>query len=98
MEIRTCLEETGRWAVEGISKGQAMNPYRKILTELRESQNLLTKVASLLKTSASKEDIAKARETLKDKSYKDPESGKDISFSTAYNRSVLRLRRTTQKH
>ena len=65
-----------------------MNPYRKILTELRESQNLLTKVASLLKTSASKEDIAKARETLKDKSYKDPESGKDISFSTAYNRSV----------
>ena len=65
-----------------------MTLYRNILTELRESQNLLTRVASLLKVSASKEQISKAREKLKDKSYKDPESGNDISFSTAYNRSV----------
>ena len=65
-----------------------MNPYRNILTELRESQNLLSEVTAILKTSASKGDIAKARESLKNKSYKDPDSGKSISFSTAYNRSV----------
>ena len=87
-ETHTCLGETGRWVVEGISKGAGYESVSENTYRAERVSKFAYEGSFLLKTSASKEDIAKARETLKDKSYKDPESGKDISFSTAYNRSV----------
>jgi hypothetical protein len=63
-----------------------MSPYTSVLKELRESQAVLSKVSHLLKVSVSKELQEKAKEALKDKKYKDSDSGREIAFSTAYSR------------
>lgn len=69
-----------------------------ILKELRLSKTLLDKTSSALRKRAEdKELLQKARESLKDKKYKDPENNKEISFSTAYNRKVPQAQQDLQK-
>jgi len=69
-----------------------------VLKELRVSREVLnTASASIKKLAQEKSQLQKARESLKEKKYKDPKNNKDISFSTAYNRKVPQAQEDLQK-